>query len=392
MYLLKADLCLSNNDMLLPATLSRTQKRTCLLAAFFGTSEFIMSKFKASFLAVVLTTVFVCVPQLAQAQYQTRNMHLGVSGGNVKDHTQSFCCSGTLGSLVTDGTTKYILSNNHVLARQDRAAVGEHISQPGLIDNGCRPATIVADFTKAVTLGNNVDCAVAALRTGRMDATGFIEGFGSPPSSTTVSPSVGLAVAKSGRTTGHTTGTIGSINTSVNVQYQIKCGQGRTYILSYTNQVVINSSTFSTGGDSGSLITTNDGCYHPVALLFAGSASSTIGNPIGEVLTKLGAALGSSLTFVGTNCTASPFQPAGSQSFQLSQQALDQANTVLVENRHNIMAQTGVLGVGLGALEDNSAPAIVVYVDKTGSATPQFPALIDNVPVRVIMTDPFIAY
>ena len=351
-----------------------------------------MSKFKVSFLAAVLTTVFVCVPQIAQAQYQTRNLHLGVSGGNVKDHTQSFCCSGTLGSLVTDGTTKYILSNNHVLARQDRAVVGEHISQPGLIDNGCSPATIVADFTKAVTLGNNVDCAVAALRAGKMDSTGFIEGLGGPPSSTTVSPTVGMAVAKSGRTTGHTTGTIGSINTSVNVQYQIKCGQGRTYILSYTNQVVINSSTFSTGGDSGSLITTNDGCFHPVALLFAGGATITIGNPIGEVLTKLGAALGRSLTFVGTNCAASPFQPAGSQSFQLPQQALDQANTVLVENRHNLMAQTGVLGVGLGALEDNSAPAIVVYVDKTSFPTPQFPAQIDNVPVRVIMTDPFIAY
>jgi hypothetical protein len=381
-----------NNNIALSGRLVAGEKRACLLTALFGTNEFIMSKFRNFSLGIVLTTVFAWVPQIAQAQYQTRNMHLGVSGGNVKDHTQSFCCSGTLGSLVTDGTTQYILSNNHVLARQDRAAVGERISQPGLIDNGCRPATIVADFTKAVTLGNNVDCAVAALRAGKMDSTGFIEGLGGPPSSTTASPSVGMAVAKSGRTTGHTTGTIGSINTSVNVQYQIKCGQGRTYILSYTNQVVINSSTFSTGGDSGSLITTNDGCFRPVALLFAGSASSTIGNPIGEVLTKLGAALGRSLTFVGTNCTASPFQPAGSQSFQLSQQALDQANTVLVENRHNIMAQTGVLGVGLGALEDNSAPAIVVYVDKTGSATPQFPALIDNVPVRVIMTDPFIAY
>ena len=65
---------------------------------------------------------------------------------------------------------------------------------------------------------------------------------------------------------------------------------------------------------------------------------------------------------------------------------------MLVENRHNLMSQTGVLGVGLGALEDNSAPAIVVYVDKTGFPTSQFPAQIDNVPVRVIMTDPFIAY
>ena len=347
---------------------------------------------KKNSLAFILTTILVCAPQLTQAQYETRNMHFGVSGGNVKDITRLFCCSGTLGSLVTNGTTQYILSNNHVLARQDRAAVGEDISQPGLIDNNCSPATIVADFTKAVTLGNNVDCAIATLRAGTMDSTGFIEGFGGPPSSTTASPSVGMAVAKSGRTTGHTTGTIGSINTSVSVQYQIKCGQGRTYILSYTNQVVINSGTFSTGGDSGSLITTNDGCYHPVALLFAGSSSTTIGNPIGEVLTKLGAALGSSLTFVGTNCTASPFQQVGAQSFQLPQQALDRANRVLEQNRNDLMSRPGVLGVGLGALEDNSAPGIVVYVDKTSSLTPELPAQIDNVPVRLIMTDPFIAF
>jgi hypothetical protein len=348
-----------------------------------------MSKFKISSLAFILTAVFVCAPQLTQAQYQTRNMHFGVSGGNIKDHTQSFCCSGTLGSLLTAAGAQYILSNNHVLARQDRAAVGEDISQPGLIDNGCRPSTIVADFTKAVTLGQNVDCAVATLRAGTMDSTGFIEGFGGPPSSTIASPSVGMAVAKSGRTTGHTTGTIGSVNTSVNVQYQIKCGQGRTYILSYTNQVVINSSTFSAGGDSGSLITTNDGCYHPVALLFAGSTSSTIGNPIGEVLTKLSAALGATLSFVGTNCTDSPFQQAG---FQLSQQALDVASRVLEQNREDLMSKPAVLGVGLGALEDNSQPAIVVYVDKTNSSKPQLPTQIDNIPVRVIMTDPFVAF
>ena len=198
---------------------------------------------KTKSLAFILTTIFVCTPQFTQAQYTTRNMHFGVSGGNVKDITRQFCCSGTLGSLVTNGTTQYILSNNHVLARQDRAAVGEDISQPGLIDNNCRPATLVADFTKAVTLGNNVDCAVATLRAGTMDSTGFIEGIGTI-SSVIKTPAVGLAVQKSGRTTGHTTGTVGSINTSVNVQYQIKCGQGRTYILSYTNQVVINSMDF----------------------------------------------------------------------------------------------------------------------------------------------------
>ena len=80
------------------------------------------------------------------------------------------------------------------------------------------------------------------------------------------------------------------------------------------------------------------------------------------------------------------------QAFQLPQQALDRANTVLDQNRQDLMSRPAVLGVGLGALEDNSAPAVVVYVDKTSAAKPQLPDQIDNVPVRIIMTDPFIAY
>jgi len=321
-------------------------------------------------------------------RYQTRNSRFGVSGGNVNDATNSFCCSGTLGSLVVAGGINYILSNNHVLARQDQAVAGEDVSQPGLIDNGCRPATIVADYTAAVPLGNNVDCAVAQLRSGGMDGTGNIEGIGTI-SSVVKSPSVGLAVEKSGRTTGTTMGMIGSINTSVNVQYQIRCGSGQKYTVSYTNQVVINSSTFSAGGDSGSLIVTNNTCHQPVALLFAGSSSDTIGNPIGDVLTQLGARSGlSGITFVGGNCSAQP----GGQELQLPQQTVDQASRILERNRHDLMSRPEVLGVGLGALEDNSQPAVVVYVDKTSPAKPQLPDQVDNVPVRIIMTDPFIAY
>jgi hypothetical protein len=51
------------------------------------------------------------------------------------------------------------LVNNHILSRQDQAVAGEDISQPGLIDNSCQPATIVADFTAAPALGSNVDAA-----------------------------------------------------------------------------------------------------------------------------------------------------------------------------------------------------------------------------------------
>src|SRR5215203_2669220 len=119
------------------------------------------------------------------ANHRVRNQHLGVSGGNVLDASKAFCCSGTLGALVTDGSNQYILSNNHVLARSDQAVAGEDISQPGLIDNGCRVSTLVADFSGAAPLGSNVDAAVAQLRPGMMDSTGFIEDIG-VPSSTTV--------------------------------------------------------------------------------------------------------------------------------------------------------------------------------------------------------------
>jgi hypothetical protein len=348
-------------------------------------------KIKISSVVSLVIVVFVCIPAVTQAQYQGQNNNYGVSGGNINDISRRFCCSGTLGSLVRGANgTLYILSNNHVLARTDQAIAGEDISQPGLIDNNCVAPRIVADYSAKVALGSNVDCAVAALRSGTMNTTGSIQGVGTP-SVNTVSPSVGMAVQKSGRTTGHTTGNIGSVNTSVSVQYQPSCGSGRKINFSYTNQVLINSSTFSAGGDSGSLILTTGACPRPVALLFAGSSSTTIGNPIGEVISKMSSALGSALSFVGMNCTG-PGSQFESQSFQFPQQALVHANRVLEQNRQDLMSRPAVIGVGLGALEDNSAPAVVVYVDKTNPAKPQLPAQIGNVPVRIVMTDPFIAY
>lgn len=343
-------------------------------------------------------------PSLADsgANHQRRNTHFGVSGGNVNDSSRSFCCSGTLGSLVTDGTNQYILSNNHVLARSDQAVAGEDISQPGLIDNGCRVATLVADFTIASPLGSNVDAALAQLRSGQMDSTGFIEDIGVPARSV-VAPTVGLSVAKSGRTTGFTTGTISSINTSVSVGYQRGCNSGKKFTVSYTNQVVVNSSTFSAGGDSGSLIVTNSG-HNPVALLYAGSSTSTIGNPAGEVLTKLSAVLGRSVTFVGSG-TASPITQSSQSEVQpfvrgfeghmppLPSQAADRASAVLEVHRANLMATPGVIGAGVGATAENDVePAIVIYVDRTSSARPQFAPALDGVAVRVVYTDPFVAF
>jgi hypothetical protein len=334
--------------------------------------------------------------------HRVRNLHFGVSGGNVRDSSRRYCCSGTLGALVKDNNNvNYILSNNHVLAIGDKAVAGDDISQPGLIDSNCQISTIVADFTVAPRLGSNVDAAIAQLRTGMMDPTGFIEDIGIP-SSVVRNASVGLGVAKSGRTTGFQTGTISSINSSVTVKYTVECGSNRGTNVSYTNQVVINSSTFSAGGDSGSLIVTNDSNHQPVALLFAGSSTTTIGNPIGEVLSKTSAALGGgrTLSFVGLNVgtagvgTVEPMtESAGGQMRELPEQAAERATQAMESRKNDLMSRPAVIGVGVGQADDNPDEAvIVVYVDRTSGGKPTLPRTIDGVRVKRVDTDPFVAY
>ena len=368
-----------------------------------------MVRFRSVLVAVSVAAFLVCgsllAPGLAQVNnHRVRNLNLGVSGGNINDISRRFCCSGTLGALVTDGTTKYILSNNHVLGRSGAAEPDEDVSQPGRIDLNCNVGTIVADFTLAPALEpSNVDAAIAQLRAGLMDETGEIEGVG-VPSSTTINPSVGMQVTKAGRTTGVTTGSISSINTSVSVQYQASCGGGKKFTIGYTNQIVINSSSFSAGGDSGSMIVSSSG-RNPVGLLFAGSSSSTIGNRMTDVLSALGSALGRPVSVVGSGGGGSlqasigteamqPYTPGiGSQMRQLPQQAADRATAVLEMHRANIMFSPGVIGAGVGATsDDNLEPAIIVYVDRTGPARPQLARSLDGIPVRMVLTDPFVAF
>jgi hypothetical protein len=341
-------------------------------------------------LRVVLPVLFaLVVATLARADggpnHQTRNLHFGVSGGNVNDRTRNSCCSGTLGSLLTDGAgNQYILSNNHVLARRDQAAAGEDISQPGLIDNNCRVGTIAADFRAAPPLESNVDAAVATLRPGTMDPTGFIEDIGTI-SSTIRSPGVGLAVAKSGRATGFTSGSIAAINTTVSVRYQMRCGQGRKFTATFTNHVVVTGASFSAGGDSGSLIVTNDSAHQPVALLFAGSSTTTIANPVGEVLTKLSDVMGTGVEFVG-----SPVQ--GSLSSSVPEEDVTLATRVKNAHAPRFLADPQVFAVGVGADPDEAGKAAVVLYVEHGRGRADIPDRLDGFATVVVETDPITAY
>ncbi|MBS4032415.1 MAG: hypothetical protein KGZ63_13485 [Clostridiales bacterium] len=84
-------------------------------------------------------------------------------------------------------------------------------------------------------------------------------------------------VRKSGRSTGVTRGHVTVIGTTVNV------GVGSGRIIRLSDQIV--TTRMADPGDSGSLLL--DGANHAIGLLFAGSSSVTLYNPIHQVLAAL---------------------------------------------------------------------------------------------------------
>jgi hypothetical protein len=223
--------------------------------------------------------------------HQRRNRPLRI-GGSVGHFAIT---AGTLGGFVTrrrDGAV-LILSNNHVLANENRAALGDAILQPGPFDGGKRPADRVGDLTGFVRLlrtrVNLVDAAVAEVRAGiahdhaRLTGIGRLAGLG---------PAVlddSAPVAKVGRTTGVTRGRV----TAFELDNVVVAYDGGN--LRFDDQIEIEGAgdrAFSDGGDSGSLIVDADRLA--VALLFAGGDQGgsngrglTYAHPLATVLERL---------------------------------------------------------------------------------------------------------
>ena len=232
----------------------------------------------------------------------------GVSIGH-KDIT-----AGTLGCLVKKNDQIFILSNNHVLANSNQAEIGDPILQPGPYDGGSYPDDHIAnleDFVPINIIGLPSECPFAT------GAAGFLNGiaklFGSsvkiqaidqqaienlvdaaiarPLNPEDVSDEIleigtiqgsaeaelGMAIKKSGRTTGLTTGVVEQVDVSANVQY----GEGK--IALFTDQLMAGA--MSQGGDSGSAVL--DDANRLVGLLFAGSDTTTVINRIENVFSLL---------------------------------------------------------------------------------------------------------
>ena len=213
--------------------------------------------------------------------------------------------AGSIGGRVVDGVgAVYVLSNNHVLANSNNASIGDPALQPGPYDGGTAPADQIGTLAAFNTIDfsggpNTIDAAIAISDATKLgNATPTDDGYGTPSGAIYGDANndgvfddktalLGLNVQKYGRTTKLTHGQITGINATVDVCYEvffIFCIKSARFV----DQLIIEPGSFSGGGDSGSLIVTDDQNKNPVGLLFAGSSTQTIANRIDLVLNNFG--------------------------------------------------------------------------------------------------------
>jgi hypothetical protein len=223
--------------------------------------------------------------------------------------------AGTLGCLVKKNGQIFILSNNHVLANSNEAELGDPILQPGPYDGGHLPEDHIANLEQFVPISfgeSSSNCSVAIGAANLFNAIARMLGSDSRLKAISVQAAdnlvdaaiarpiniqdvtaeileigtiqgttqgeLGMAIKKSGRTTGLTTGEILQVDVTVNVQY----GEGK--VARFTDQLM--AGPMSQGGDSGSAVL--DETNRLMGLLFAGSDNSTIINRIENVFSALG--------------------------------------------------------------------------------------------------------
>jgi len=348
---------------------------------------------------------------------------LGSSGGNAGDYDTRNgkvvdCCSGTLGALVEDAAGhKYILSNNHVLARSDQAKVGDQIVQPGMIDASCTPgagATVgtLRSWLPLSAASTNADAALAEPAPNAMDGAGSILEFGArqasgllgaaPPGISSTGgrgepARLDLRVAKSGRTTGLTCGGVTAIDVDVAVDYFRDCAETRSYRTKmFTHQIGLSGNRLSDAGDSGALVV-DAANAEPVGLYFAGGrdvagVAQGMATPSGEVLAELGAQQGTSFTYVGAADHAVQCLDYGNatvtqaQAWALSRTQIARVRQALQAGKQLVNPAAGVLGVSMGKSSDRPGEAALLVYLAAGSTT-LIPQTVAGVRTMVVTSD-----
>ena len=326
------------------------------------------------------------LPGAANRVQQIPPIRLGTSGINVND----ICSAGTLGSLVIRSSPYYafILSNNHVMARENAARPGEYIIQRATRDTvpACSGTGVirVAQLSLFRSLkfdgsDNLIDAAIAGIIPGKVTPTGSILAIG-PVSNITVLPALGLAVKKSGRTTGLTRGSITAVDTTMTVTY------GNGLSAKFVHQMVITAAAgapiFCNAGDSGSLVVRDIATRpNPVGLFFAGNAitGTCLANPIRAVLGAFGVGfpIVAAAAADQTDKSAEPMPQVDQAEFEL-------VDAIKQRYEAELMRLPEAVGVGVGLADDGSKGMVIklLLVRKTEEALNAAPLEIDGVAVE----------
>ena len=216
---------------------------------------------------------------------ETRPVTPGCSIGHVQSTT------GTLGAFCTLGTDPKIraLGNCHVLADFGDARPEDEVVQPGpahRVGSGGFVARVdhFRRLVRSPGTVNRVDLALARMRA-TVPTDPAIPGIGRITG--TLTPTPDLAVRKRGCMSGLTHGKIVSMEWRGGLSVG---SSGATIVYPFERQLRIDavapSERFAVGGDSGSLVVTEDGPVRAVGLLCAAAIDGSFGiaSPIDAVL------------------------------------------------------------------------------------------------------------
>jgi hypothetical protein len=228
--------------------------------------------------------------QVPSARQRRRPARPGCSiGFRPEGPDEGLLMAGTLGAIVARGGTRFILSNNHVLANENRLPVGAPIYQPGLLDHGDPRTDAIARLSHFAPLTpsgpNRVDCAIAEILSPELIGTRLMAKVGKLASPQPIAVIEGMSVEKVGRGSGYTLGKAYDVSATLTLSY----GLGD---LTFVDQLLIRgaSGAFSEDGDSGALVVDADS-GRATGLLIGGGGQFSIANHLEDVLTELGASL-----------------------------------------------------------------------------------------------------
>jgi hypothetical protein len=202
---------------------------------------------------------------------------------------------GSLGMVLERDGGRLLLSNNHVLAGQNRGRIGDRIAQPGgaRLDESeviarlerfvaLEPSPVGARPRHGSVIWNRVDAAVARLAPGIHCDPAYLGAPQLPIPNRFAAPVLGERVFKVGRSTGLRHGKVVAIQERIGpISYAIgDCWFRDAFTIEGEDGL-----PFSEGGDSGAIVVRPNG--EVLGMIYAGNDAQTHACLIAEVLAGL---------------------------------------------------------------------------------------------------------